>query len=173
VNPHGQGNKQGYVCKQDKIGARRVMYVTFLSCLTCLFILSYPATDYTVHGIEGDINFSMQITLVPFVILTIFLGFFMSLGKAAVYKHIPVYYPDHVGSVGGLVAMIGGLGGFILPICFGFMNDMIGVWTSCFMLLFIIVGVSVIWMHTSIVLSDRRLHPELKGPKHLPEMLNK
>ena len=69
--------------------------------------------------------------------------------------------------------MIGGLGGFILPICFGFMNDMIGVWTSCFMLLFIIVGVSVIWMHTSIVLSDRRLHPELKGPKHLSEMLNK
>jgi NNP family nitrate/nitrite transporter-like MFS transporter len=157
----------------DKIGARRVMYVTFLSCLTCLFLLSYPATDYTVHGIEGDINFSMQITLVPFVILTIFLGFFMSLGKVAVYKHIPVYYPDHVGSVGGLVAMIGGLGGFILPICFGFMNDMIGVWTSCFMLLFIIVGVFVIWMHTSIVLSDRRLHPELKGPKHLPEMLNK
>jgi hypothetical protein len=28
-------------------------------------------------------------------------------------------------------------------------------------------------MHTSIVLSDRRLHPELKGPKNLPEMLNK
>jgi NNP family nitrate/nitrite transporter-like MFS transporter len=156
----------------DKIGARRVMYITFLSCLMGLFILSYPATDYTVHGIEGDINFSMQITLVPFVILTIFLGFFMSLGKAAVYKHIPVYYPDHVGSVGGLVGMIGGLGGFILPICFGFMNDMIGVWTSCFMLLFVIVGVSVVWMHTSIILSDRRLHPELKGPKNLPEMLN-
>ncbi|WP_420841036.1 hypothetical protein [Bathymodiolus platifrons methanotrophic gill symbiont] len=57
------------------------------------------------------------------------------------YKHIPVYYPDHVGAVGGLVGMIGGLGGFILPICFGFMNDVIGVWTSCFMLLFVIVGI--------------------------------
>jgi nitrate/nitrite transporter NarK len=31
------------------------------------------------------------------------LGFFMSLGKAAVYKHIPVYYPNHVGAVGGVV----------------------------------------------------------------------
>ena len=38
----------------------------------------------------------------------------MSLGKAAVYKHIPVYYPDNVGSVGGSVGMIGGLGGFVL-----------------------------------------------------------
>ena len=59
------------------------------------------------------------------------LGFFMSLGKAAVYKHIPVYYPSHVGAVGGLVGMIGGLGGFVLPIMFGVMNDLTGVWTSC------------------------------------------
>ena len=156
----------------DKIGARWVMYITFISCLACLFILSYPATDYTVHGIQGPINFTLEIGLVQFVIMTIFLGFFMSLGKAAVYKHIPVYYPGHVGSVGGLVGMIGGLGGFVLPVCFGVMNDVIGVWTSCFMLLFVIVGISVVWMHTSIVLSDRKLHTELKGPKSLPEMLH-
>ncbi len=43
-----------------------------------------------------------------FVVLTFILGFFMSLGKAAVYKHIPVYYPMHVGAVGGVVGMIGG-----------------------------------------------------------------
>jgi NNP family nitrate/nitrite transporter-like MFS transporter len=67
--------------------------------------------------------------------------------------------------------MIGGLGGFILPISFGLMNDLIGVWTSCFMLMFVIVAISLIWMHTAIILSDRRLHPELKGPQPLPEML--
>jgi NNP family nitrate/nitrite transporter-like MFS transporter len=155
----------------DKLGARKVMYITFISCLTCLFLMSYPATDYTVHGIEGPINFTIATSLVPFVILTIILGFFMSLGKAAVYKHIPVYYPDHVGSVGGLVGMIGGLGGFILPICFGLMNDLIGVWTSCFMLLFAIVAVSLTWMHFSIILTDRKLHPDLRGPHVLPEIL--
>ena len=110
----------------DKLGARRVMYLTFISCLACLFFLSYPATDYSIHGINDPIEFTIDIGLVPFVILTIILGFFMSLGKAAVYKHIPVYYPGHVGSVGGLVGMIGGLGGFVLPICFGLMNDFIG-----------------------------------------------
>ncbi len=155
----------------DLIGARKVMYMTFISCLICLFFLSYPATDYVIHGIEGPIKFTLRMALVPFVILTIILGFFMSLGKAAVYKHIPVYYPDHVGSVGGLVGMIGGLGGFVLPICFGFMNDLIGIWTSCFMLLFVIVAVSLIWMHTAIVISEKRLHPDLRGPKALPEML--
>ncbi|MCK4841956.1 MAG: NarK/NasA family nitrate transporter [Methylococcales bacterium] len=156
----------------DKIGARKVMYLTFICCLACLFFLSYPATDYSVHGIDGSINFTIAIGLIPFVILTIILGFFMSLGKAAVYKHIPVYYPDHVGSIGGMVGLIGGLGGFILPICFGLMNDIIGVWTSCFMLLFAIVAISLTWMHTAIVISDRKLHPQLKGPKSLPEMLD-
>jgi NNP family nitrate/nitrite transporter-like MFS transporter len=155
----------------DKIGARKVMYLTFICCLTCLFLLSYPATDYSVHGITGPINFTISVGLVPFVIITIILGFFMSLGKAAVYKHIPVYYPDHVGSVGGMVGLIGGLGGFILPICFGLMNDLIGVWTSCFMLLFAVVAISLTWMHTAIVISDKKLHPELQGPKSLPEML--
>lgn len=155
----------------DKIGARTVMYITFIGCLICLFFLSYPATDYLVHGIKGPIKFSIAIGLVPFVIITIFLGFFMSLGKAAVYKHIPVYYPDNVGSVGGLVGLVGGLGGFILPITFGIMNDYIGLWTSCFMALFTIVAISLIWMHIAIIISDKRLHPELKGPKPLPEML--
>ena len=155
----------------DKIGARKVMYVTFLGCLSCLFFLSYPATDYLVHGIKGPIKFSIAIGIVPFVMITIMLGFFMSLGKAAVYKHIPVYYPDHVGSVGSLVGLIGGLGGFILPISFGVMNDVIGVWTSCFMLMFGIVAISLTWMHFAIIISDKRLHPELQGPKSLPEML--
>ena len=155
----------------DKVGARKVMYITFIGCLTSLFFLSYPATDYRVHGIEGMIEFSIAIGLIPFVIITILLGFFMSLGKAAVYKHIPVYYPDHVGSVGGLVGLIGGLGGFILPISFGVMNDFIGVWTSCFMLMFAIVAISLTWMHFAIIISDKRLHPELQGPKSLPEML--
>ena len=74
----------------------------------------------------------------------------MSLGKAAVYKHIPVYYPDHVGAVGGLVGMIGGLGGFVLPIAFGALNDLTGVWSSCFMLLFAIVAACFLWMHMAI-----------------------
>ncbi|VAV94230.1 Nitrate/nitrite transporter NarK [hydrothermal vent metagenome] len=154
----------------DKIGARRVMYWTFGVAVACTFILSYPATDYTVAGIEGPINFNITLPLWFFVSVTIVLGFFMSLGKAAVYKHIPVYYPGHVGSVGGVVGLIGGLGGFFLPIAFGVMNDLIGVWTSCFMLLTLLIGIALIWMHFSIVRMDRKDMPELKGPRYLPEL---
>jgi len=154
----------------DKYGARRVMYWTFIASVICTFLLSYPATDYVVHGIKGDIKFTIAIGFVPFTILTFILGFFMSLGKAAVYKHIPVYYPDRVGAVGGIVGLVGGLGGFVLPIAFGAMNDLIGVWTSCFMLLFLIVAASLAWMHFAILYMEKRRIPELAGPKYLPEV---
>jgi len=134
----------------DRFGARRIMYATFGVSLVLLFMLSYPATDYTVHGVKGDIHFSTSMGLVPFVLTIFVLGFFMSLGKAAVYKHIPVYYPDHVGSVGGLVGMVGGLGGFVLPIVFGAVSDLTGIWTSCFAVLFALVGVALAWMHIAI-----------------------
>ena len=150
----------------DRWGARAVMYWTFIACVSCTFLMSYPATDYVVHGVEGPIEFTIAINLPLFVVLTVILGFFMSLGKAAVYKHIPVYYPDHVGAVGGIVGLIGGLGGFVLPILFGLMNDLIGIWTSCFMLLFGITAIALVWMHVSILLLER----DLKKSKFLPEL---
>ncbi len=134
----------------DRYGARRIMYATFGVSLVLLFMLSYPQTDYTIHGIKGDIQFSTSLSLVPFVLTVFVLGFFMSLGKAAVYKHIPVYYPEHVGSVGGLVGLVGGLGGFVLPIVFGAVSDLTGIWTSCFAVLFALVAVALTWMHFAI-----------------------
>ena len=232
----------------DKWGARAVMYWTFIACVICTFIMSYPETHYSVNAIgdsatitdietidgkkhvtkdavaeafteldqggavsvlplvdsisidaltarlqavEGlratyhakknaleiitdkTIDFTFGIPLWLFVSLTVILGFFMSLGKAAVYKHIPVYYPGHVGSVGGMVGLIGGLGGFFLPIIFGIMNDLIGIWTSCFMLLTGLIAVALIWMHFAIQRMERHKHPELRGPKYLPELENK
>ncbi|MCY4100858.1 MAG: MFS transporter [Rhodobacteraceae bacterium] len=155
----------------DKRGARSVMYWTFGVSVILTFMLSYPKTHYVIHGIEGPIIFSTSMGLIPFVVAIFILGFFMSLGKAAVYKHIPVYYPDHIGSVGGLVGMIGGLGGFILPISFGVLLDLTGIWTSCFALLFGIVLVALLWMHFSIRAMERSaLSEELDKLPELPEM---
>jgi NNP family nitrate/nitrite transporter-like MFS transporter len=134
----------------DRIGARTVLYWTFAVSAVATLILSMPATDYVVRGIGGPIAFHFEIGPIAFIGVASVLGFFMSLGKAAVYKHIPVYYPQNVGAVGGLVGMIGGLGGFILPIAFGALNDLTGLWSSCFMLLFAIVAACFVWMHLAI-----------------------
>jgi NNP family nitrate/nitrite transporter-like MFS transporter len=134
----------------DRVGARTVMYWTFAVSAVATLILSLPPADYVLRGINEPIAFHFEVGPVAFIVVAFVLGFFMSLGKAAVYKHIPVYYPDNVGAVGGLVGMIGGLGGFLLPIAFGVLNDLTGLWTSCFMLLFAIVVASLLWMHFAI-----------------------
>ena len=140
----------------DSFGARRVLYWTFLVSVAATFILSYPPTDYVVHGANGaTTSFHIEMGLYGFIVTIFVLGFFMALGKAAVYKHIPVYYPDHVGSVGGLVGMIGGIGGFVLPILFGLLLDLTGLWTSCFMALFLVVSGALIWMHVAIRQMER------------------
>ena len=160
----------------DVWGARMVMYLTFGVSLIVLFVMSYPETTYIVKGIphpdgsENLIKFSFGIPLYVFVFLTVILGFMMSLGKAAVYKHIPVYFPQNVGAVGGLVGMIGGLGGFVLPIAFGVLLDIFQVWSVVFMLMFILVAVSLIWMHLAIRAMDRKAHPELTDNKHLSDV---
>ncbi|KIZ47700.1 MULTISPECIES: MFS transporter [Rhodopseudomonas] len=155
----------------DRYGARTVMYWTFLVGVACTFILSYPPVDYVVHGIKEPVAFHLEMGVVSFTVTIFVLGFFMALGKAAVYKHIPLYYPNNVGAVGGLVGMIGGLGGFVLPIAFGILNDLTGLWTSCFMLLFGLVLGSLLWMHFSIRHMERNATAgALRALPQLPEM---
>jgi len=154
----------------DRYGARRVMYWSFIGSLACSFILSYPPTDYTVHGVSGEIRFTIATGLPVFVPMLLAQGFFMALGKAAVYKHIPVYYPDQVGVVSGAVGAIGGLGGFVLPLAFGVMNDLADVWTSCFMLLFGIAAVNLLWMHFAIRRQERASVPAIEQFRFLPEL---
>ena len=130
----------------DRRGARTVMYGVFGVAAVATAILSFP------------------IGPTAFIAVLFVLGFMMSLGKAAVYKHIPVYYPHGVGAVGGVVGMIGGLGGFILPIVFGWLKDTTGSWQSCFMLLFVIVVGSALWMHVSI----RQMRLGERAPSAVP-----
>ena len=38
------------------------------------------------------------------------------------------------------------------------------------MLLTVLIGIALIWMHVSIVRMDRKSSPELRGPRYLPEL---
>ncbi|HLH12585.1 MAG TPA: nitrate/nitrite transporter [Methylovirgula sp.] len=126
----------------DRIGARKVMYLMLAVSAAACLILSLPASKAAAHG--------LVIGPIAFIVVVFVLGLFMSLGKAAVYKHVPTYYPDNVGAVGGLVGMVGGLGGFILPIAFGALKDSTGLWSSCFLLLFFIAAISLGLMHVAV-----------------------
>jgi NNP family nitrate/nitrite transporter-like MFS transporter len=63
---------------------------------------------------------------------------------ASTFKYIADDFPESMGAVSGIVGMAGGLGGFLLPVMFGAILDRLGVNSSCFMLLYGIVWVSLI-----------------------------
>lgn len=99
---------------------------------------------------RGETQIYFQATLWIFTGLVLLLGILMGIGSAAVYKHIPNYFPASVGVVGGLVGVIGALGGFVGPILFGYILQATGVWTTSWMFLFLVAATCLVWMHLVI-----------------------
>ncbi|WP_370894101.1 nitrate/nitrite transporter [Janibacter sp. GXQ6167] len=147
----------------DRFGARRVMYGTFAVMLVVSGILMMPNGHLVIDHADGSTteHLPYAIGIVPFTVLVFLLGCAMGLGKAAVYKHIPEYFPDNVGSVGGLVGMLGGLGGFFLPPLFAYTKEWSGFPSSTFFVIFLLTAVCAIWMHLTIVKMLHRETPEL------------
>lgn len=109
---------------------------------------------------RGITQIFFQANIWVFTVLSLILGAVMGVGKAAVYKHIPDYFPNDVGVVGGIVGVIGGLGGFVCPVIFGYLLQMTGLWTSCWMFFAVVIVISMIWMHLVI---QRMLKTEVPG----------
>ncbi len=96
-----------------------------------------------------------------FAILVILIGSIWGIGKAGVYKHIPDYFPEEVGVVGGMVGVLGGLGGFVCPIIFGYLLEYTGLWTSAWMFMLLLSFVCLLWMHYVIQGMMREKAPQL------------
>ena len=96
---------------------------------------------------RGVTHIFFQANVWIFTILSFLLGAAMGIGKAAVYKHIPDYFPNDVGVVGGIVGVLGGLGGFICPVIFGYLLKVSGLWTTCWMFFLVLTVVCMVWMH--------------------------
>lgn len=100
---------------------------------------------------RGTTHVYFQANVWVFTALVFLAGIMMGIGKAAVYRHIPDYFPNDVGVVGGLVGVIGGLGGFFCPILFGYLLKMTGLWTSCWLFLALLSVGCLVWMHMVIL----------------------
>src|SRR5204862_2056538 len=88
--------------------------------------------------------------LVQFVVLVEGLGNGLGLGKASVYRYIADYFPNEVGAAGGLVGTLGALGGFFLPLGFGYLEKSTGRPQSCFWVMSALVAVSLVWLHAIV-----------------------
>ncbi len=109
---------------------------------------------------RGVTHVFFQANVWIFTGLVFLVGILMGIGKAAVYKYIPEYFPKQVGVVGGIVGVLGGLGGFFCPIVFGYMLKASGLWTTCWMFFFVLSVACLAWLHLVVrrVMRERAPH---------------
>jgi len=138
----------------DRYGARPVTYAVFVAMLLACVPLAAPA------ALESSLGFHVGPGV--FFALIEVLGIGMGLGKASVYKYISDYYPSDVGAVGGLVGTLGALGGFVLPLAFGYLDTSTGRPESCFWVMLTLVAVCLLWLHAIVSGMRRRASVDLR-----------
>jgi NNP family nitrate/nitrite transporter-like MFS transporter len=147
----------------DKYGAHQVTWWVLWLSWICLFLLSYPQTDFTIFTVEGPKTFHLGLNVWLFTALMFLMGVAWAFGKASVFKYISDDYPHNIGVISGIVGLAGGLGGFVLPIMFGALVDLTGIRSSCFMLMYSVVWVSLIWMYFTEVRRAEVIGPRAAG----------
>jgi NNP family nitrate/nitrite transporter-like MFS transporter len=102
----------------DRIGAARVLLASFSGVAVLAALL---AAVYT--------------SMVPLTICCLTLAIALGLGTGAVFKLLPEWFPDRVGSVTGVVGAAGGLGGFFPPLVMGIVKSATGGYGLGFVLM--------------------------------------
>jgi NNP family nitrate/nitrite transporter-like MFS transporter len=136
----------------DKLGARPVTYGVFIAMVAACIPLGLP---------KGA--FGITLSLGQFFAFIEILSIGMGIGKASVYKYVPEYFPKDVGAVGGLVGSLGALGGFLMPICFGYLDEATHIPQSCFWVMLAALAVSLGWLHTVVLGIKRRRETPVLG----------
>ena len=104
----------------DRIGGNRVLAVAFLGIGIDAVGLSWQASVPT-----------MWLTTVFCLTMALFLG----LGNGAVFKLVPLTFPNATGAATGIVGAVGGLGGFFPPLFLGIVKDATGDFVLAFVML--------------------------------------
>lgn len=150
----------------DHLGARRVMYWSFGTMLVASGILMMPYGHIVISGSAGGADKDIlpwHPGVAEFTILVFILGVAMGIGKAAVFKHIPEYFPNDVGAVGGLVGMLGALGGLFLPPMFAYTTAWTSAPQSTFGVIFLVTLIAAMWMHLTVMRVLQKQSPESKN----------
>jgi MFS transporter, NNP family, nitrate/nitrite transporter len=115
----------------DRIGAERVLLVCFVAVLVLALVL---AGTYE--------------SMVPLTICCLTMALALGLGTGAVFKLVPVWYPDTVGAVTGVVGAAGGLGGFFPPLVMGVVKSATGGYAVGFVLMALVALACLIVLRT-------------------------
>ena len=100
----------------DRMGGARILSIVFPVTAVCALLMARPSMDTFTIGALG-------------------MAAAIGLGNGAVFKLVPEFFPQAVGSVTGLVGAAGGLGGFFPPLVLGVLKQQTGSYAPGFICL--------------------------------------
>ena len=118
----------------DRVGGARVLSVVFPVTAVCALLMARPVMDTFTVGALG-------------------MAAAIGLGNGAVFKLVPEFFPEAVGSVTGLVGAAGGLGGFFPPLVLGALKQQTGSYAPGFVCL---AAFSLVCLGVMLVSRPRR-----------------
>ncbi|HAZ45079.1 MAG TPA: MFS transporter [Cyanobacteria bacterium UBA11369] len=110
----------------DRIGGQILLLYVFLGMFAIGWLMSFPF-------------------IVPFTVGALGCSILFGLGNGGVFKLVPQYFPQQVGTVTGLVGAAGGLGGFFPPLELGMFRELTQSYAPGFILLSIF-GLLCAWV---------------------------
>lgn len=125
----------------DRQGSARVLRWALLGALAVLLVFSYPDMQLEVKGVDTVYEIDLKLPLALAVVLLTFLGGVMGLGLGSLLRQLYAEFPRSIGIGGGATLSAACFMAFLLPLLFGLGNDLTGIRSIAFMLLF---GLSLI-----------------------------
>jgi NNP family nitrate/nitrite transporter-like MFS transporter len=113
----------------DRVGAERVL----TACFAAVLVLAL--------GLAAGYK-----SMVPLTFCCLTMALALGLGTGAVFKLVPVWFPDKVGAVTGVVGAAGGLGGFFPPLVMGVVKGATGGYALGFILMALVAAASLLFL---------------------------
>ena len=110
----------------DRIGGQILLLYVFVGLFAIGWLMAFPS-------------------IVPFTIGALGCSILCGLGNGGVFKLVPQYFPQQVGTVTGLVGAAGGLGGFFPPLELGLFQELTHSYAPGF-ILFSVFGLLCAWV---------------------------
>lgn len=141
----------------DRLGPQRIIRWTLVISLALLLVLSYPPMHLAVTGVEQVYLVEFRLPVSVVVAMLMLLSTAMGLGLGGLLRQLYDYFPQHVGIAGGFMLLAACLLTFALPLLFGLGNDLVGIRSIAFMLLFVVTGLALVVSECTARSEERRV----------------
>lgn len=145
----------------DRFGSSRVARRALVVCLLALFVLSYPPMTLIIRGVESSIMVEFALPLRIEGGLIVMLGVAMGCAMGSLQRMVILANRSEAALFAGLLLVVAFSVAFVLPMLFGAVNQWLGVRTAVFMILFALLGSSLLMFARDARRQERKtlLHP--------------